>query len=330
MLHKKVLIKAGLEGFAPAFDLLYSEQSVKININSNIIEDYNTRNGVKQGDSLSCILFVLAMEPLIRNIEEHPGIKNIKSQRLGIHFPKSLGYADDISVLCENSVQSVKAIMKAYENFTLCSGLELNADKTEIFKISSHYTQQQFQFRYQGEQTIIETSDNVKINGIHFGNTHEITLNTNFKNIMDKIKLQHESWAKRNLTLLGKILIHKTFGISQLIHASRIMNWTHDQHKQLRNLFYKFIWNTNYERNKAPDRINRQKMLTTTANGGFGMVDHEEIITAMNCKQIIHNLGGTHPIKTIVQQLQKNHESRLNPEARLNIDDPLLNYCIVI
>ena len=306
---KSVLKKVGLEGFIATFDLLYNEQTVKININNNIIEGYRIKNGVKQGDSLSCILFVLAMEPLIRNIENHQEIKNIKSRRLKIELPKCLGYADDISVLCENSAQAIKGVMKVYEEFTLCSGLELNADKTEIFKISNHYTQQRFQFRYQGTQTIVETRDTVKINGILFGKNSEDTLNSNFKHVMDKIKQQHESWARRNLTLLGKILIHKTFGISQLIYASRVMNWTPDQHKQLRNLFYKFIWNSNYERNKAPDRINRQKMLTPTTHGGFGMVDHEEIITAMNCKQIIQNLGGKHPIREVIQGLQRNHAS---------------------
>ena len=71
-------------------------------------------------------------------------------------------------------------------------------------------------------------------------------------------------------------------------------------------------------------------MLTPTSYGGFGMVDHEEIITAMNCKQILHNLVGKHPIKEIIEGLQRNPDSKLNPEARLQIDDPLLNYCKII
>lgn len=287
---KSLLLKIGLERFIPIFELLYKDQVVKININDNIIDGYNIKNGVKQGDSLSCILFVLAMEPLIRNIEARAGISSIKSNRLRIELPKCLGYADDISVLCENSGQAIKEIMTAYESFSICSGLELNADKTEIFKITNFYTDQRFQFRYLGTQSIVETKDSIKINGIYFGKNHKETLNANFRHVTDKIKAQHESWANRNLTLLGKILIHKTYGISQLIYASRVLNWKPEQHKQLRNLFYKFIWNSNYEHNKAPDRINRQKMLTPIKYGGFGMVDHEEITKAMNCKQVMQNL----------------------------------------
>jgi Reverse transcriptase (RNA-dependent DNA polymerase) len=45
----------GLANFVPIFNLLYDQQKVNININNRMLEGYQIKNGVKQGDSLSCI-----------------------------------------------------------------------------------------------------------------------------------------------------------------------------------------------------------------------------------------------------------------------------------
>jgi hypothetical protein len=72
-LELKTLVVALLErirlhNFIPIFKLLYKDLRNDILINGKIGTGYNLGNGVKQGDALSCSLFILAMEPLIRNI----------------------------------------------------------------------------------------------------------------------------------------------------------------------------------------------------------------------------------------------------------------------
>ena len=324
---KKILDKIGIGGFNKICDMLYKNQTVDININGKICEGYKITNGVKQGDSLSCILFILAMEPLLRNIDGNNSIESLRSEKLNLTWPKSLGYADDITVVCSNSITSVRETIKEYEKFTECSGLELNADKTEIFKICQTHQPQRYSFRYCGKNEMIETAEQIKINGVHIHVSPETTREINFTSILEKMKTQHSAWANRHLTVLGKILIHKTFGLSQLIYISRVIQWSEKQHKELRNEIYKFIWNTNLNQRKAPDRISREKMLTPIERGGFGMVDHEQIIEAMNCKQVMTNLEGSHPIRTHILNSLKNRSSKLNPILRINIDDPLAN-CI--
>ena len=130
---RDVLTKIGLVDMVRIFDLLYAENKVEIMLNNKICKGYCIGNGVKQGDALSCTLFILAMEPLIRNIEANQNIERLRSERYGISFPKCIGYADDINILTTNSVNGVKAVMREYEKFTKISGLQLNADKTETF-----------------------------------------------------------------------------------------------------------------------------------------------------------------------------------------------------
>ena len=93
---------------------------------------------------------------------------------------------------------------------------------------------------------------------------------------------------------------------------------------------YKFIWNRNYQLPKAPDRIKRTFMTKTIKQGGFGMVDHERVIKAMNTRQVIVNLNGSHPIKGILEKIIVNLDSHFNCRMKEALDSPGDNYCEVI
>jgi Reverse transcriptase (RNA-dependent DNA polymerase) len=60
--------KTRLHNFVPIFENLYKDLRNDIIINGKIGNGYNLGNGVKQGDALSCSLFILAMETLLRKI----------------------------------------------------------------------------------------------------------------------------------------------------------------------------------------------------------------------------------------------------------------------
>ena len=102
---------------------------VNIVLNGGSAGSYQIKNGVKQGDALSCILFILCMEPLIRNINNDEKIRSINE-----NIPKVVAYADDITCMIKPTNESLRRIFTQYERLTNISGLKLNADKTEIIK----------------------------------------------------------------------------------------------------------------------------------------------------------------------------------------------------
>ena len=75
---------------------------------------YTLGNGVKQGDALSCSLFILAIEPVIRNLLNNDNITVINSNRLNYCWPKVLAYADDITIITKNDEISVNNIFIEY------------------------------------------------------------------------------------------------------------------------------------------------------------------------------------------------------------------------
>jgi hypothetical protein len=90
-----------LEIFVPIFNILYSNQKVDIAVNGDAIEGYQIKNGVKQRASLSWILFIFIIIPLIWNIE-----KNYQLGRNGYEdlvTPKIVANADDVTCLTDSS-----------------------------------------------------------------------------------------------------------------------------------------------------------------------------------------------------------------------------------
>ena len=152
----------------------------------------------------------------------------------------------------------------------------------------------------------------------------------NFDSVKNKMDNQFAAWANRGLCLLGKILIYKTFGLSQLIYLARVINFTEKEHTEIRNLIYKFLWNRHYQVAKAPDRIKRAYLNANIKQGGFGMVDHEAVIRAMNAKQILVNQVSTHPIKLILDKLISNQKSYFNAKIKEDLDGPSKNYVEVL
>ena len=84
-------------------------------------------------------------------------------------------------------------------------------------------------------------------------------------------------WSTRRLTLLGKILILKTFAFSQLIYLMQSITLGEASRKAALKVIYKYLWNKNFDATKAPERIKRSIMLTPVHLGGFGLLDLKDL-----------------------------------------------------
>ncbi len=109
---RKTLEAYGMECFVPVFNLLYSNKEVDIAVNNDVVEGYKIKNELKQGDSLSCILFILSIDPLIWNIQRNENTERIEIN--GIAAPKIVAYADDITCMI-NSKKGLRHIFREYE-----------------------------------------------------------------------------------------------------------------------------------------------------------------------------------------------------------------------
>ncbi len=81
-----------------------------------------------------------------------------------------MAYAEDISVITRNNHPAVQAIFTEYDRLSKASGLFLNADKTELFNVTSPNTfaMQLHSVMYSNLNCNIQNATSVIINGINF------------------------------------------------------------------------------------------------------------------------------------------------------------------
>jgi hypothetical protein len=79
--HKYIEETLHAYGFGPklisTFKVLFNKITARILVNGFQSDSINIERGVKQGDALSCAIFIICIDPLIRNINYNENIKPI-------------------------------------------------------------------------------------------------------------------------------------------------------------------------------------------------------------------------------------------------------------
>ena len=123
----------------------------------------------------------------------------------------------------------------------------------------------------------------------------------NVEHVKRKIENQLCQWSKRSLTTLGKILIVKTFGVSQIIYLLQSMTLENVHFKRLNEILYRFIWNKHFHAAKAPERINREIVTTPIKFGGLGMLDIVELDKGLKLRALGRLFVTEHPALKLIK-----------------------------
>ncbi len=159
------------------------------------------------------------------------------------------------------------------DKLEIISSLKVNYDKTEILHIGP----------IQGLNCVLCSEINMKwtngplpLLGIHICPNLEQLLEINYKDVLKKIHSSAEIWQKRQLPLYGKIVIIKTFLISQIIYKVTVLpNPPTNKINDIVNVIMKFLWN-----GKQP-RIKKEVLYNSHDNGGIKLPHLPTQITAI-------------------------------------------------
>jgi len=106
-----------------------TETCNRFRVGENVSDRFPIRNGLKQGDALSRLLFNFALEYAIRRVQvNQDGLKLNGTHQL-------LAYADDVNIL-SGSIHTLKENAEALVAATRETGLEVSADKTKYMVMS--------------------------------------------------------------------------------------------------------------------------------------------------------------------------------------------------
>ncbi len=308
----KVLSAYGFSNqFIDTVKLLYKDIQAQILVNGYKSVIIKILRSVKQGDALSCALFILCIDPLIRKIDSDPAIKPIQvapSRYTEIKIREKIcGFADDIGLVVNNDRLTIVNIFKVYSLFSRLSGIELNIDKTEIMSLKDDSSMVPFVSRpINIEGTIIHTRESVKICGITFSCNNNISYQKNISDKIVRMERQLIIWLQRNLSVEGKNLIVKTFGLSQLIYSLQMCEIRDNDLTDIERLIFKFLWNKRWVGSVAPDRIKRNFLKLPYDKGGICVPDIRILNKSLKVKQFLRAMKSSHPIKLMQMYLLEN------------------------
>ena len=227
------------------------------------------KRGVRQGDPLSPYLFLIALETLAIRIRTSNKIRGIQID--GKEFKLSL-YADDFCAFCIDS-DSITELFNILDQFKECSSLKCNKEKTEVLNVDFPRSKDNTVNHPLPIPETIKTVSTIKVLGTFVGNNSDMLQTEKFRELINSLKKTLNLWKLRKLTLIGKIQILKTFGISKFMYMFSSIYTPLWVSSELEKIFYDFLW-------KGPDRIKRNVMIQEIGKGGLKMIDLKSAIQA--------------------------------------------------
>ena len=224
---------------------------------------FEIQRGVRQGDPLSPYLFIIVLEVLAVSIRKNKDIQGIVVD--GIEVKLEL-FADDLTVFLRND-GSVRHLLALISKFGICSGLVINFDKTEMFILGNSV------MAPAQDQSImnINVKRAVKILGVYFTYDSRLRHKLNFKEIIDAVKTKLQLWKWRNLTIIGRIQIVKTFVIPLIMYRAGSICIDKEVVTEANRIIFDFIW-------KGKDKVKRASLVGDIKDGGLKAPHLESII----------------------------------------------------
>jgi exonuclease III len=260
-------------GFGPSFvkwiSILYTNISSSVITNGHISHPFPCSRGVRQGCSLSPLLYVLTLEPLLIHIRNNTNV-------IGFPLPgttevaKTTGYADDVTGVV-STVESVGHILDSVSQFGLASGAKLNKDKTKGLFLGAWENREDTPFN-------INWVKKVKICGVWYGSGFSpddlwLPIFTKFVNTINL-------WKSRRLSFTGKTAIANIMGLSKLWYYSSFVTLPPVYLKQFNRVMFKYFWGDDCE------PVSRNTLVQNKSQGGFGLVDISSKVKACYLRHI--------------------------------------------
>jgi hypothetical protein len=261
-------------------DLLRTSSS-KILINGSPSRRVPHARGLRQGDPLSPLLFIIAIDPLQRIID-----RAAQQGLLQPVLPKAANlrcslYADDVALFAKPSSVELSRLQKILIFFGECSGLKVNMSKTEIFPIRMQPSALESLLRdFPGKISAFPG----KYLGLplHTRKLRKIEVQP----LIDKIGARLPGWKGRFLSSSGRETLVKTVLSAVPIYHLTVFQAQKWMIKKIDQIRRSFLW-----RGETPDRVcsghsllNWPTTCSPKSKGGLGILDFERFTRALRLR----------------------------------------------
>ena len=239
-------------------DVLYNEASSCVINNGHSSSFFRLQRGVRQGCPLSGLLFIIGIELFVRALKNDVETKEIKITQ----------YANDTTVFVKDE-ESVEQLLGLLDEFKSISGQEINTSKTEAMWLGCWIDKIRTPFNFKWPKEPICAL------GIYFSYNTEHANKLNFEEKISNLEKTLNGWKRRKLTLLGRINIVKTLGLSKLIYNASVLPIPKHFVREINKISFNFIWEG------KPAKVKRSTIIGEKKCSGLKKLDFEVMHKAL-------------------------------------------------
>ncbi|XP_027120509.2 uncharacterized protein [Coffea arabica] len=260
---------------------LISNVWFSIIINGSAQGFFKSSRGLRQGDPLSPVLFVIGSKLLSRGLNELASRRNYIGFRVptGCQAITHLAFADDILVFTNGSSMALQQVKRVIEKYQQSSGQLVNPQKSgylvhpsispsrrRVIERLTHFSRQDFPIRYLGFPLYSGRGK-----AAYFGE------------VCQSVVARVMSWKSRLLSTGGKLVLIKHVLSAIPVHLLSAAVGFGSVFRQIEQVCARFLWGSSGQVSKF-QWISWPQLCLAVDEGGVGIRKLSEVYSAFSCK----------------------------------------------
>lgn len=286
--------------------------SMAILVNRSNTRDFKVERGLRQGDPLSPLLFVIVIEGLTCLMEKASSIDEYRGFSYGDNNEvNNLHFADDIIILGDGDEQNLWTLKSILRGFELMVGLKINFNKSNIYGINLDAV------NFQMSSTFLSCgigSAPFKFLGVTVSDSPR-KLNM-WKDVVKDIRRRLDNWRGRFLSIGGRVVLINSVLNSIPLYSLSVYRAPKKVLKEIRRIQRSFLWKS-VEGGRGVCWVSWHTICKPKAEGGLGIqdVNRMNVSLLMKWKWIICNEANSIWSNLLVHRYK-------NPVVKMFVNDP--------
>ena len=259
--------------------VIYKNMRSAVVTNGYISPYFDISRGIRQGDPLSALLYILQAQPLSECLNCNPRVRGITIKDRNDHdfMVKNSMYVDDSSHTLKD-VESVHICLEIFNKFGEASGSKVNKSKS-IAMVKEHFPD------HVSLKQIVDISNKAEIVlgvPIGRGRGRDAFWDEKYKKMEQRVLL----WKNRHLTLFGKVHISRSLVLPLIQYAASHIDVSDDFIKNVQKLVWGFVWKW------GTKFVSNDICYLPRLSGGINVPNVANLVKTARIKMLINILEG--------------------------------------